>query len=58
MKRTTYDKGLPKGFRWVRVGEVLRKTDEALDFVYETWGRTRRAGQRNFTSKAYRRRCR
>lgn len=54
-KRTSYDKGLPKGFRWVRVREILQKTDEALDLVYETWGRTGRAGQRNHTSKAYRR---
>lgn len=58
MKRNHYDKGLPKGFRWVRVGEILRKTDEALDLVYEEWGKTGRAGERNFTSKAYRRRVR
>jgi hypothetical protein len=54
--RNRFDSGLHKSFRWVRVGERLLPGDEARDYVYGDWGRTGRAGQRNFTSKAYRRR--
>lgn len=49
---------LPKGYRWVRVGEKLRATDQAQTFWSQSWSRMNhyRVGDINISKHTYRRR--